>query len=303
MTKTQREALKKIVEGPSKIYFNESMKKHTSLKVGGLAECLIVVTDVEILKEILRYSDDNKIQTTIIGNGSNLLVLDGGIKGITIKIDIEKLEQKGQEIVVGAGNKLTQVAYTVADKGLSGMEEISGIPGTIGGAVCMNAGANGKEIKDIIKKVIYLDDKMNLKEMSKDEARFDYRHSIFLENEYIVIEVIMKLEKGTKDEIKAKMHSYTTKRKEKQPLEFPNAGSTFKRGEDFITAKLIDECDLKGYRIGDAEVSTKHAGFIINKGNATAKEILSLVIYVKEKVYEKFGKEIELEMQIVGEEE
>lgn len=182
------------------------------------------------------------------------------------------------------------------------MEELSGIPGTIGGAVRMNAGAHGKEMKDIVKKVKCIDYQGNEKEFTKEELAFDYRTSLFKKESYIITEVTIELQRGKKDEIKAKMEEYATYRKEKQPIEYPSAGSTFKRGDDFITAKLIDEAGLKGYSIGDAEVSTKHAGFVINKGKATAKDVLKLVEHIQNTIYEKFQKKIELEIEIVGEE-
>ena len=165
----------------------------------------------------------------------------------------------------------------------------------------MNAGAHGKEMKDIVTKIKYLDENFQEKVITNEEANFSYRHSIFSEKNYIILEVKLKLEKGNKENIKNIMEEFAKKRKESQPLEYPSAGSTFKRGNNFITAKLIDEAGLKGYKIGGAEVSTKHAGFVINKGNATAQDVLSLVKYVQDKVFEKFEKRIELEMKIIGE--
>ena len=302
MTENQKEKLKKIVGDFSKVFFNEDMKKYTSLKVGGPAEALVKVNDAELLEKVLDFSKEEEIPITLIGNGSNILVLDGGIKGITLKIDIQKLEIQKQIVRVGAGNKLIQVAYEMMKNDLSGMEELSGIPGTIGGAIYMNAGANGKEMKDIVTRIRCLDRNGKQKEITTKEADFGYRHSIFSESKDIILEVEMQLTKGDKNKIEEKMKEYAQKRKSSQPIEYPSAGSTFKRGEDFITAKLIDDCGLKGYSIGGAQVSTKHAGFIINKGEATAQDILLLVEYIKEKVYEKFKKKIQLEMQIVGEE-
>lgn len=186
-------------------------------------------------------------------------------------------------------------------KEITGLEELSGIPGTVGGAVTMNAGAHGKEMKDIVKKVRCIDYEGNEKKFTNEELEFGYRSSIFKKERYIITEVELLLEKGNREEIKAKIEEYRIYRREKQPIEFPSAGSTFKRGEDFITAKLIEEAGLKGYNIGDAEVSTKHAGFIINKGNAKASDILKLEKYIKEKVKQKFNKEIELEIELFGE--
>jgi UDP-N-acetylmuramate dehydrogenase len=216
------------------------------------------------------------------------------------KIDIEEKENKMQ-ITVGAGEKIGKLAQICLQKEISGLEELSGIPGTIGGAVRMNAGAHGREMKDIVKKVKCIDYKGEEKEFTNEELEFNYRSSIFKKEKYIITEVTLELQKGQKKEIKTKMDEYATYRKEKQPIEYPSAGSTFKRGDDFITAKLIDEAGLKGYSIGDAEVSIKHSGFIINKGNATAEDVLTLVEHIKDKVYEKFNKKIELEIEIIGE--
>ena len=297
--------IKNLKISQEKILYNEPMKKHTTFKIGGSAECLIKIENIEDLKEILKYTNQNNVPTTVIGNGSNILVSDNGIPGITLMIKIGKIDiQENDETVkmtVGAGEKLGKIAQICLQKEISGFEELSGIPGTIGGAIRMNAGAHGKEMKDVVKVVKCLDYSGNEKEFKKEELELEYRSSIFKRERYIITEVILELQKGKKEDIKAKMDEYATYRREKQPIEYPSAGSTFKRGADFITAKLIDEAGLKGYSIGDAEVSTKHSGFIINKGNATAKEVLELVEYVREKVKEKFDKNIELEIEVIGE--
>ena len=288
-----------------KISFNEPMKKHTTFKIGGLAECLVKIDNIEDLKEILKFANKNKVPITIMGNGSNVLVLDKGIKGITIIIKIERLEIQEQEdtieVLAGAGEKIGKLARIFLQKEISGFEELSGIPGTIGGAVRMNAGAHKKEMKDIVKKVRCIDYNGNQKEFTNEEMKFEYRKSILTEEKYIVTEVELELKKGKKEQIQTKMEEYAKYRKEKQPIEYPNAGSTFKRGNDFITAKLIDEAGLKGYSIGGAEVSTKHSGFIINKGNATAEDVLQLVKYIEKEVEKKFNKKIELEIEVIGE--
>ena len=290
--------------GKDRILFNEIMKKHSTFKIGGPAECLIKVENKKELKEVLELAKKHNIPVTILGNGSNILVLDKGIPGITIIIKIEGLEiieEEGKEkITVSAGEKIAKLGRIFLQKEIAGFEEISGIPGTIGGAVRMNAGAHGKEMKDIVKKVKCMDYDGNEKEFSNEQMQFKYRKSILKKEKYIVTEVELELYKGNKEEIKAKMDEYARYRKEKQPLEFPSAGSTFKRGRDFITAKLIEEAGLKGYSVGDAEVSTKHSGFVINKGNATANDVLQLVEDIKEKIYEKFQKKIELEIEIIG---
>lgn len=304
--------IKQIIENSNlaipkdNILYNEDMKKHTTFKIGGPAECFIKIKTKEELKEILVFARENKIPITILGNGSNILVLDGGIKGITLTIQIEYLDIKQDDekyqVCVGGGYKLAKLAQVFLKNEISGFEELSGIPGTIGGAVSMNAGAHGREMKDIVEKIKCVDIDGNEKEFLNEEAGFGYRKSIFKGNSYIVTEVELELQKGKQEEIKEKMNEYAKYRKEKQPIEYPSAGSTFKRGKDYITAKLIDEAGLKGYSIGGAVVSTKHSGFVINKGNATAKDVLDLVKYIKDTIEEKFDKKIELEIEVVGEE-
>ena len=308
MTATQKDNLKNLIQDTSSsIKFDEPMKKHTTFKIGGPAECLITVKEIETLKKVLIYAKTENVSITVLGNGSNVLVLDGGIDGITIQIAIQTLkiqdeENAKQTVIVGAGNKVIELAYQMLESSITGMEELSGVPGTIGGAVYMNAGAHGKEMKDIVKEIKCLDDNNNIMTLTNKEAEFGYRYSAFSKNKYIITEVTLELEKGNKDEIKQKMNTYSETRKSSQPIEFPSSGSTFKRGSDFITAKLIDDAGLKGYSIGGAEVSTKHAGFVINKGNATAKDVLNLTEHVEKVIYENFGKKIELEMKIIGRE-
>lgn len=287
----------------NKILYNEEMKKYTTFKIGGKAECLIKIDNIKDLKSILKFVNENGVPLTVLGNGSNVLVSDKGIKGITIIIKIEKIDIKEKnkkvEITVGAGEKIGKLGVLFLKNEITGFEELSGIPGTIGGATRMNAGAHGREIKDIVKTVKCVDYKGNEKEFTNEQMEFGYRTSILKKEKYIVTEVEMELEKGNKEEIQRKMNEYAKYRKEKQPIEYPSAGSTFKRGTDFITAKLIDECGLKGYQIGGAQISEKHAGFIINKGNASAKDVINLIEYTKEQVYKKFGKNIETEIEII----
>ena len=285
------------------IYINEPMNKHTSFKIGGPAECFIKIKTIEQLRNILEYEKKDNIPLTVIGNGSNLLVSDDGIKGIVLKIEIEKIDEHIQNdeilITVGSGIKLGAIAQKCLKEEIAGFEFASGIPGTIGGAIRMNAGAHGSEMKDIVKTVTYMTRDGEVHTITNEQAKFEYRKSLFAEKDYIILEVGMQLKKGNAEEIKEKMTEYATYRKEKQPIEYPSAGSTFKRGTDFITAKLIDECGLKGYQIGGAQISEKHAGFIINKNNATAKDVINLMEYTKEQVYKKFGKKIEQEIEII----
>ena len=288
------------------LYYNEPMAKHTSFKIGGPADVFIKVDNIEELKEILKLSKENKIPLTIIGNGSNILVTEKGIRGITAKLNlknikIENIADNKEKIEVDAGVPVGLLAQKLLKEEIAGFEELSGIPGTIGGAVIMNAGAHGKEIKDILKKVTAMDYEGNIYEFTNEECKFSYRNSKFQKEKYIILQATLILKKGNSQEIKEKMDEYMQFRKEKQPIEYPNAGSTFKRGEDFITAKLIDEAGLKGYKIGGAQVSEKHAGFIVNVDNATAKDVIELTNYIKEQIEEKFGKKINLEIQIIGE--
>ena len=299
------EELKKCVSEESNILKDELMSKHTSFKIGGKADIFVNVKKEDDVKKVLEYSDENQIPLTIIGNGSNLLVKDGGIRGIVLRVDIEEfyLEKKDEEyiVTVGAGVKNGYVAQKLLIEEIEGFEFAAGIPGSIGGAIRMNAGAHGGEMKNIVLETKCIDKKGNIKILSNEEQKFEYRNSIFSTNEYIILSTKLRLNKGIYKEIKSKMDEYSVWRKEHQPLEYPSAGSTFKRGEDFITAKLIDECGLKGYNIGGAEVSTKHAGIVVNKGDAKAKDVLNLTKYISQMIYEKFGKKVELEVQVIGE--
>lgn len=285
------------------VLYNEPMSKHTSFKIGGTAECYVKIDTQEELLEVLKISNNHKIPLTIIGNGTNLLVRDSGIKGIVVKMNIRNIEidEKNAIVKVSAGNTLAELAQVLKNNNLTGLEELSGIPGTIGGAIRMNAGAHGKEIKDLVLKVTAIDYKGNIREFTNQEIKFEYRNSIFSTEKYIITQAELQLSKGNKVEIEQKMQSFAEWRREKQPLEYPNAGSTFKRGEDFITAQLIDKCGLKGLTIGEAQISIKHAGFIINLGNAKAEDVLELVKIAKQEVLNKFGKEIKLEIQVIGE--
>ena len=289
-----------------KIKYNEPMAKHTSFKIGGPAQCFITAESVEEIKQICKVASKNDINLTIIGNGSNLLVTDNGINGIVVKVNIKKFELEFSNddvsLIVGAGNKLGEIAQKLLRNEITGFEFAAGIPGTIGGAVRMNAGAYGKEMKDIVETVKCMDYDGNIYEKSNKDLEFEYRKSMFAKNKFIILEAKLKLQKGNAQYIKDKMLEFEQSRKQKQPLEFPSAGSTFKRGTDFITAKLIDDAGLKGYRVGGAMVSTKHAGFVVNENNATAQDVLNLVKHIKQEVYKKFNKKIELEIQVIGEE-
>lgn len=290
----------------SEIKTNEDMSKHTSFKVGGKADIFIKINDIQDLKYILDFTKKNNIPLTVIGNGSNVLVKDNGIRGITIYLNFDDIqideEQNGEVIVtVGSGVKLAMLAVILQKKGIAGFEFASGIPGTIGGAIRMNAGAYGKEMKEVVENVTYMDEEGNTHKLENEQMDFSYRHSRFKEKQEIIIEAQLKFQKEDAERIKERMDEYRKARMEKQPIDMPSAGSTFKRGTNYISAKLIDDAGLKGYEIGGAQVSEKHAGFIVNKGNATAQDILDLIDYVIKVVYEKFGKILELEVEVIGE--
>ena len=297
------EDLRKIILEEN-IKVDEPMSKHTSFKTGGPAEFYITAKTIEDIQNIFQYAKTNRIKLYIIGNGSNLLVSDEGIKGIVLKIAVDNIETLvsdfGILVNAGAGVKTMALAQILKKDGITGFEELAGIPGTIGGANYMNAGAYGKELKDIIVETKVINKETGkIETLKKEEQELKYRSSIFKNKKYIIIETTFNLQRGKPEEIERRMNEFSIQRKEKQPLEYPSAGSTFKRGDGFITAKLIDECGLKGYTIGGAQISEKHAGFIINKGNATSKDILDLIDYTKKKVFEKFGVQIEEEVEII----
>lgn len=291
-----------IKQGIVKI--DEPMRKHTNFKIGGNADVFVIAKSIEEIKCVIKFSKENNIPLTILGNGSNVLVSDKGIRGIVLQIGLKEIKVEKYEnalIEVDAGAMLGALAQILLKQSISGFEFAAGIPGSIGGAIRMNAGAYGGEMKDIVKNVTVLNEKGEINILTNEECEFSYRHSRFTNSKEIIIKATLELPFGNENEIKAKMDEYAQSRKEKQPLNLPSAGSTFKRGADFITAKLIDECGLKGYTSGDAQVSTLHAGFVVNLGNATAQDVLSVVNHVKQVVLEKTGKQIELEVELLGE--
>lgn len=274
------------------------------LEFGGPADIYLKATNIEDIKHIVQFVKENNIPLSIVGNGSNLLVKDNGIRGIVLKPDIQSIEIEEQEnkiyITSGAGVPLPKLAIEMGKKSYTGLEFAAGIPGTIGGAVRMNAGAYGSEMKDIVINTTYIDLDGNIKVISNAEHEFEYRKSIFAKNKFIILNTKIELTRGQRTEIEEKMCDNMKSRKEKQPLDAPSAGSTFKRKEGIIVAKLIDEAGLKGFSIGGASISSKHAGFVINTGNATAKDVLELIEYVQKIIYEKFNIEIEPEIEIIG---
>ena len=288
-----------------KILKDEPMTLHTSFKIGGKADFLVKPSTEDEIISILKFSKENDIPVFILGNGSNILVRDVGIRGITIKPNLQDISifenDDDVDIIVGAGYPVAKLSRIVSQKEIAGLEFLSGIPGTIGGAVKMNAGAYGSEMKDCVVETKYMDYDGNIYIINAEEHEFGYRRSIFSKKEVIILETKLKLNYGEKEIIDNKINEITEQRKQKQPITMPSAGSVFKRGDGFVTARLIDECGLKGFSIGGAEVSTMHAGFIVNKGNATANDVIELIEYVKNKVKEKYNVDLELEVLIVGE--
>lgn len=295
------EALKTIM-GEEHLLMEEPLKKHTTFRIGGPAE-VFISPDLVQLPMIVKLCKQYEISYNVIGNGSNLLVGDKGIRGLVIELakPAEEIEFIGSRMIVGAGTLLSKAANEAAERGLTGMEFAAGIPGSIGGAVVMNAGAYGGEMKDIIESVTVLDEDGEEHELSVEELELSYRHSCIVERKYLVLEVTLKLERGEQTKIRERMAELREQRIAKQPLEYPSAGSTFKRPEGYFAGKLIMDAGLKGYRVGGAQVSEKHAGFVINIGEATAADVKQLIADVSEKVKEKFGVALEPEVKMIGE--
>lgn len=286
------------VTNENNIFCNELMKNHTTLKTGGPAEYLVTPESKEELVELLKID----IPKTIIGNGSNLIVTDNGIKGLVIQTTkLNNYKVNNNIIEVESGVFLSRIANIAKDNSLTGFEFACGIPGTIGGAVSMNAGAYGGEMKDVVIETEYVDDKYVIHKINNDEHDFSYRRSFFTGKDYTILSSKIKLDNGNKNEIEARMNELREQRNSKQPVTYPSAGSVFKRPEGYIAAKLIDDCGLKGYTIGGAQVSTLHAGFIVNIGGATSKDILDLIKHIQDIVKNNFGVELETEVKIIGE--
>ncbi len=286
----------KLITKEENIFQNEPMKKHTTFRTGGPADFLVTPTSEKEMVECLKLD----VKKTIIGNGSNLLVKDGGIRGLVIQTTkLNNITVDKDEIKAESGALLSRIANIAKDNSLTGFEFACGIPGTIGGAVAMNAGAYGGEMKDVILRTRYADENGNVFEITNHE--FDYRKSFFTGKNLIILASEIGLQNGDKEEIENKMKEYMTARNSKQPVNMPSAGSTFKRPAGFFAGKLIEDSGLKGYTIGGASVSTLHAGFIVNNGDATSKDILDLISYVQDKVYENYSVKLETEVKIIGE--
>ncbi len=294
--------LKDIID-EKRIYTDEPMKKHTTFRVGGNADFFVIPKTVEEVKQTVMLCVEQDMPYYILGNGSNLLVGDKGYRGVVIQIykEMNNIFVDGHKMKVQAGALLSKIGSVALEAGLTGFEFAAGIPGTVGGAVVMNAGAYGGEMKDVLEEVIVLTKEGEVLNLSKEQLDLGYRTSVVAKKDYIVLEATIALELGDKDAIKARMDELKVQRTTKQPLEFPSAGSTFKRPEGYFAGKLIQDAGLRGFQVGGAQVSEKHCGFVINKGNATAADIVELMSQVSERVKEKFGVELEPEVKRLGE--
>ena len=295
------EKLSKIVR-KEQILEEEPMKKHTTFRIGGPAEYLILPQTAEEIADVVKLCRQEEIPWYIVGNGSNLLVADEGVRGVVIQLlrNFNQIQVEGCQIRMQAGAQNAAVAKRALDASLTGFEFAAGIPGTIGGAVVMNAGAYGGEMKDILKEVTVLDPNGMIRTIPAEELELGYRTSIIARKGYVVLEAVIVLKTGDPKEIKAAMDELKEKRVTKQPLEYPSAGSTFKRPEGYFAGKLIMDAGLRGFSVGGAQISEKHCGFVINKGNATAKDVTELMDETKKIVMEKFGVALEPEVKRLG---
>lgn len=295
------EGLKEIL-GTENVLSDEPMCRHTTFKIGGNADLFLTPENETAAVAAIKILRAAGIPIFILGNGSNILVGDKGIRGAVVCFNkkMSCIEAVGDEIYASAGAILSAVSAKAAKAGLAGTEFASGIPGSVGGAIYMNAGAYNYEIKDIVKSVRYIDSDGNIFELKKDACGFAYRRSVFADNGYVILGCTFGLKKGSTEEIRAQIKAFTQRRVSKQPLEMPSAGSTFKRPDGYFAGALIEAAGLKGKRIGGAEVSTKHAGFLVNSGNATARDVLELIEYVKTEVYKNSGVMLEPEVKLVG---
>ena len=289
------------VVGSENVRLDELMALHLTMQVGGRAKYYITVPGINELCGLMKIINREKYPYYVLGNGSNVIIRDEGYDGIIIAMEdgFRSIDIHDNFIIAGAGAMLKDVSYAALSAGLSGLEFACGIPGSAGGGAGMNAGAYGGEMKDVIKEVKAVTQNGQVRSYSNWEMRFGYRHSICSDLPIIICEVVFELSRASYDEIKAKIDDFNTRRSEKQPLEYPSCGSTFKRPEGYFAGKLIMDSGLKGYTIGGAQVSEKHCGFVINKGWATARDVLELIDYIKRTVYEKQGVKLECEVKIL----
>lgn len=289
--------------GEEQVLFEEPMKRHTTFRIGGPAEVFVMPKTIEQVKTAVRICREEDLDWFVLGNGSNLLVSDQGYRGVIIQMDrnIGQVTVEGTEIHAAAGALLSSIASAARKASLTGFEFAGGIPGTLGGAVVMNAGAYGGELKDVLKEVTVMDRDGEIRIIPADELEMGYRTSIIKTAGYLVLSAVVSLEEGDGEAILIRTRELNEKRSEKQPLEYPSAGSTFKRPEGYFAGKLIMDSGLRGYTVGGAMVSEKHCGFVINKGGATASDVCELMNHVTEVVREKFGVTLEPEVKFLGE--
>lgn len=292
--------IKNIAENVS---YNEPMSRHTSFKIGGSADCMVKAVSGGEISRVIAYCKENNIEFTVMGNGTNMLVGDKGIRGVVIKIasDMSDVLTDGEIVKAQSGVLLSRLANIAMKNSLGGLEFAGGIPGTLGGGIFMNAGAYGGELCNVVQSVKYITADGKINTAYGNELNFGYRRSMFCETDNIILSAELKLEKADMGEIKAKMADFAQRRSDKQPLSVPSAGSTFKRPEGYFAGKLIEDAGLKGYAVGGAQVSEKHSGFVVNKGGATAKDVLDLIEYIRKTVKAKFGVTLEPEVRLVGE--
>ena len=285
-----------------RILVDEPMKKHTTFRLGGPADYFLSPSDSAQIKEIVDICREKEISWFILGNGSNLLVSDEGYHGVVIQIykNMNQVTVDGTRIYAQAGALLSTVSKKAMESGLTGMEFASGIPGTLGGAAVMNAGAYGGEMKDILVSVTVLTDNGEQKVLKAEELNLGYRTSIIKEKGYIVLDVVLQLQVGDRDAVRNRMEELKVQRVTKQPLEYPSAGSTFKRPEGYFAGKLIEDAGLRGYRVGGAQVSEKHCGFVINTGDATTSDVVQLIHDVQNIIWNKFKIKLEPEVKFLG---
>lgn len=290
-------------EGNTAVEHNVSLKQYSSMKVGGECDVLVKPSCETDLAKLLMVCRSSKMPFFVLGKGTNVLFSDNGFHGVVILIGNEmgSITVEGNEMTAGAGATVNMICKTALENSLSGAENLYGIPGTAGGALYMNAGAFGSEMKDIVVSCRYIDENGNINEMNAEDMELDYRTSVFCKRNFVITSVTMQFENGDKEKIKARMDEVMQRRREKQPLEYPSCGSTFKRPKNGFAAQLIEECGLKGYSIGGAQVSEKHSGFVINKGGATSDDITKIVEHIKQTVLKNKGVELECEMIIADE--
>ncbi len=295
--------LKELVPEESRLLRNADMREYTTFRIGGPADFLVKPGSEKELSGILRFLQGNHIPYTVLGNGSNVLVLDGGIRGVVIRIgrDMAEISVEEDRVTAEAGALLSAVASAAASAGLAGMEFAAGIPGSVGGAVFMNAGAYGGEMSRILVSCRALMPDGTIREFCGEDMKLGYRRSVFSENEGIILSCTVQLEKGSQEEILARMKDLAARRTEKQPLNLPSAGSTFKRPEGYFAGKLIEEAGCRGLAAGGARVSRKHAGFVVNEGGASAEDVTTLIDLVRMTVKDHSGVELEPEVRIIGE--